>query len=35
MSSPARPITGPVVIYDDEHYFMGGALAEKLRRDGP
>ena len=23
-------ITGPVVIYDDEHYFMGGALAEKL-----
>jgi dimethylamine/trimethylamine dehydrogenase len=28
------PVTGPVVIYDDEHYFMGGALAEKLRRDG-
>lgn len=27
-------MTGPVVIYDDEHYFMGGALAEKLARDG-
>lgn len=27
-------VSGPVVIYDDEHYFMGGALAEKLRRDG-
>ena len=27
-------ITGPVVIYDDEHYFMGGALAEKLRGGG-
>ncbi len=27
-------VTGPVLIYDDEHYFMGGALAEKLARDG-
>ena len=27
-------ITGPVVILDDEHYFMGGALAEKLARGG-
>ena len=27
-------INGPVVIYDDEHYFMGGALAEKLRLAG-
>ncbi len=27
-------ITGPVVIHDDEHYFMGGALAEKLARAG-
>lgn len=26
----AAPVAGPVVIYDDEHYFMGGALAEKL-----
>jgi len=28
-----RP-TGPVVIYDDDHYYMGGVIAEKLRRDG-
>ncbi len=28
------PTPGPVVIYDDEHYFMGGALAEKLRLAG-
>ncbi len=27
-------VVGPVVIYDDEHYFMGGALAERLRREG-
>jgi len=27
-------ITGPVIVYDDEHYFMGGALAERLRRAG-
>ena len=27
-------ITGPVVIHDDEHYFMGGALAERLRGQG-
>ncbi len=27
-------VTGPVVIHDDEHYFMGGALAEKLAREG-
>ncbi|MGB8812776.1 MAG: FAD-dependent oxidoreductase, partial [Paracoccaceae bacterium] len=24
------PVVGPVVIYDDEHYFMGGAMAERL-----
>jgi dimethylamine/trimethylamine dehydrogenase len=24
--------TGPVVVYDDEHYYMGGVLAELLRR---
>lgn len=24
----------PIVIYDDDNYFMGGALAEKFRRDG-
>jgi dimethylamine/trimethylamine dehydrogenase len=27
-------VTGPVVVYDDEHYFMGGALAEKLALAG-
>jgi dimethylamine/trimethylamine dehydrogenase len=26
--------TSPVVIYDDDHYVMGGALAEKLARAG-
>jgi dimethylamine/trimethylamine dehydrogenase len=25
---------GPVVIYDDDHYYMGGVIAEKLRRAG-
>lgn len=28
-----RP-TGKVVIYDDDHYYMGGVLAELLRKDG-
>lgn len=28
------PVTGPIVIYDDEHYFMGGALAEKFALAG-
>ena len=27
-------LSGDVVIYDDEHYFMAGALAEKLARAG-
>jgi dimethylamine/trimethylamine dehydrogenase len=27
-------VEGPVVVYDDEHYFMGGALAEKLAAAG-
>ncbi|MDF1595470.1 MAG: FAD-dependent oxidoreductase [Acidimicrobiia bacterium] len=26
--------TGPVVVYDDDHYYMGGVIAEKLRRTG-
>jgi len=26
--------TGPVVVYDDDHYYMGGVLAEKLRKTG-
>jgi dimethylamine/trimethylamine dehydrogenase len=25
---------GPVVVYDDDHFYMGGVLAEKLRGDG-
>ncbi|MFQ5635817.1 MAG: FAD-dependent oxidoreductase, partial [Gammaproteobacteria bacterium] len=25
---------GPVVVFDDDHYYMGGVLAEKLRLDG-
>lgn len=25
---------GPVVIFDDDHYYMAGVLAEKLRKDG-
>jgi dimethylamine/trimethylamine dehydrogenase len=29
----ATPI-GPVVVYDDDHYYMGGVMAEKLRLDG-
>ncbi len=27
-------VAGPVTIYDDEHYFMGGALAERLAGAG-
>jgi dimethylamine/trimethylamine dehydrogenase len=27
-------LEGPVTIYDDEHYFMGGALAERFARAG-
>lgn len=27
-------VVGPVLIYDDEHYAMGGALAEKFRKEG-
>jgi dimethylamine/trimethylamine dehydrogenase len=26
-----KAIAGPVVIYDDDHYYMGGVLAEQLR----
>jgi dimethylamine/trimethylamine dehydrogenase len=25
---------GPVVVYDDDHYYIGGVIAEKLRGDG-
>jgi dimethylamine/trimethylamine dehydrogenase len=27
-------LTSPVAIYDDDHYYMGGALAERLARAG-
>ena len=27
-------VTGPVAIFDDDHYYMGGLMAEKLRLDG-
>jgi dimethylamine/trimethylamine dehydrogenase len=26
--------TGPVVVFDDDHYYMGGVIAEALRRSG-
>lgn len=27
-------ISGPVVVFDDDHYYMGGVIAEKLSREG-
>jgi dimethylamine/trimethylamine dehydrogenase len=27
-------IEGPVIVFDDDHFYMGGVVAEKLRRDG-
>ncbi|GAB2179329.1 oxidoreductase [Dongia sp. agr-C8] len=29
-----RSIPGPVVVYDDDRYYMGGVLAEQLRQQG-
>src|SRR5207247_2573271 len=29
-----KTIAGPVVVYDDDHYYMGGVLAEHLRLQG-
>ena len=29
-----REITGNVIVYDDDHYYMGGVLAERLKRLG-
>lgn len=29
-----RTPQGPVVVFDDDHYYMGALLAEKLRQDG-
>jgi dimethylamine/trimethylamine dehydrogenase len=28
------PITGPVVIFDDDNFYLGGLIAEKLRGEG-
>jgi len=27
-------VAGPVVVFDDDHYYLGAVLAEKLRLDG-
>ncbi len=27
-------VTGPVIVYDEDHYYMGGVVAEKLARVG-
>jgi dimethylamine/trimethylamine dehydrogenase len=27
-------VTGPVMVFDDDHYYLGAVLAEKLRLDG-
>jgi dimethylamine/trimethylamine dehydrogenase len=27
-------VDGPVIVYDDDHFYLGGLLAEKLRADG-
>lgn len=29
-----KPLNGPVVIYDDDRYYIGGVIAEKLRLEG-
>ncbi len=29
-----RELLGPIVIYDDDHFYLGGVLAEKLRAEG-
>ena len=31
---PGPVLQGPVLVYDDDHFYLGGVLAEKLRRDG-
>ena len=32
--SGRRPAADPVVVFDDDHYYMGGVLAELLAREG-
>lgn len=34
IAAGARPADGPVVIFDDDHYYMGGVMAELLRSEG-
>jgi len=29
-----KKIGGPVVVFDDDHYYMGGVIAEKLKAEG-
>ncbi len=29
-----KSLEGPVVVFDDDHYYMGGVIAEKLRAEG-
>ncbi len=29
-----KKIEGPVLVFDDDHFYMGGVIAEKLRKDG-
>ena len=31
---PAGPSGGPVIVYDDDHYYMGNVIAELLRGEG-
>ena len=33
-ASPAKVAAGPIVIFDDDHYYMGGVLAELYARAG-
>jgi len=28
------PVVGPVAVFDDDHYYLGAVLAEKLRLTG-
>jgi len=34
LDATPQAISGPVVIYDDDHYYMAGALAERLASEG-
>ncbi|MDA0231834.1 MAG: FAD-dependent oxidoreductase, partial [Proteobacteria bacterium] len=29
-----KKVEGPVIVFDDDHYYMGGVIAEKLRAEG-